>query len=215
MKTAFSDPRRRQKAMAKLNRTKQGTHSLDDFLNKFDRLLLEAEGWGWDDVIKKGYLKAAISVKLVEAMVGSREESSYEDYCAQLRMADDQLTELMDLTARRTSWGKKKWETREPPLTETTAPLVPVTQDKMDWESTTPGVSAARTKEPRWAEPAEIERRKRKRLCLRCGREGHMVRDCRTKLVQERKIQAAPTRSVPEIRIREETPSEAEESGKE
>lgn len=107
MRLAFHDPRHQQKALDMLNRTKQGKRPLNDFLNDFSRLILEAEGWGWDDMIKKGYLKAAISTRLMTAMVGVNEERSYEGYCAQLRMVSDQLDQVHELTARRQAWQRK------------------------------------------------------------------------------------------------------------
>jgi hypothetical protein len=208
MKIAFSDPRQRQKALGQLNRTKQGTRSLSEFLNEFNRLILEAEGWGWDDVIKKGYLKAAISIKLMTAMVGIKEEESYDDYCSQLRMTNDQLAEIAEISSRRTNWEKKGSEPREQ-----TTPTTLTTQDKMDWEPAAPNVVAARTREPRWAEPSEIERRRKEGLCLRCGRGGHMVRDCRTKLETPKTVRVAVTKTTP--KKDEETPSDSSESGKE
>jgi hypothetical protein len=173
MQLAFSDPRSRQKAMAQLNRTKQRSCPLSEFLNEFNRLILEAEGWNWDEVVKKGYLKAAISLKLLQATVGLREEESYEGYCSQLRMVDDQLAEVQDMTNRRT--------TRQGERAASVQAEVP--SEAMDWE---PSVSTAATrttrKEPRWASPEEINRRRKEELCLRCGEEGHFVRQCRTKL---------------------------------
>jgi hypothetical protein len=178
IRLAFSDPRSRQKALAQLNRTKQGSRSLNEFLNEFNRLILEAEGWGWDDVIKKGYLKAAISLKLLQATVSLREEETYEAYCSQLRMVSDQLAEIKDLTSRRTAWKKEGPSS----LSKETAP------ETMDWEPSTV-VAATRTKrkEPKWASPEEIERRREKGLCLRCGGEGHIVRRCEATLTSTKK----------------------------
>ena len=44
-------------------------------------------------------------------------------------------------------------------------------------------VAAGRTdqKRDRWASDDEIDRRRQEGLCLRCGGEGHYVRNCRTK----------------------------------
>jgi hypothetical protein len=173
MRIAFSDPRRRQKALAQLNRTKQRTQPLNEFLNEFNRLILEADGWGWSDVIRKGYLKAALSTKLLTATIGMEEKDSYDDYCSQLRRVNDQLIELADLTSGRAGWGRKDPRAASPPRTNPS--------DQMDWEPTT-GAAATRTKEPRWATYDEIQRRRREGLCLRCGKEGHRVRDCSTKL---------------------------------
>jgi hypothetical protein len=46
MDIAFRDPHTQEKAMGKINKTKQGITSFGEFLGQFDRLLLEAKGWG-------------------------------------------------------------------------------------------------------------------------------------------------------------------------
>ena len=84
-----------------MNRVRQKSTPLGEFLSDFNRLILEAEGWGWQDEIKKGYLKAAISTELIEGIVGTKEEESYEEYCSQLRMINDQLVEVKSIKARR------------------------------------------------------------------------------------------------------------------
>ena len=43
--SAFRDPRYQQKALSQLNKIKQGTRLFNEFLNEFNRLILEAEGW--------------------------------------------------------------------------------------------------------------------------------------------------------------------------
>ena len=43
-------------------------------------MILEIEGWGWSDVIKKGYLKATLSTKLITIIVGIKEKELYSDY---------------------------------------------------------------------------------------------------------------------------------------
>ena len=68
---------------------KQRSQPLNEFLNEFNRLILEAKGWGWSNVIKKAYLKAALSTKLLTATVGIEEKDSYDDYCSQLQRVND------------------------------------------------------------------------------------------------------------------------------
>jgi hypothetical protein len=210
MNTAFSDPQRCQKALAQLNRTKQRSQPLNEFLNEFNRLILEAKGWGWSDVIKKAYLKAALSTKLLTATVGIEEKDSYDDYCSQLRRVNDQLVELADLTSRRAGWGRK--EPQATPLSRTNP------SDQMEWEPTT-GAAAARTGEPRWATPDEIDRRRQEGLCLHCGKDGHKVRDCRTKLVfkdKKKEVRVAAARKEDkQDALVEELPSSLDELGKE
>lgn len=190
MDTAFRDPRTQEKALAKINKTKQGATSYGEFLTEFDRLLLEADGWGWPDNVKKGYLKAAISTTLLTAMVGTREAATYEEYCSQLRMTSDQLDEVKE---KKGGFGRK-WNNRTDAPTRTRSPA----HDAMDWEPTT-SASAARTgpREPRWASDEEIDRRRQEGLCLRCGDASHMVRGCKAKLTTKagsrtKLIRAAP-----------------------
>ena len=205
MRLAFSDPRQHQKALSQLNRTKQRGQLFSEFLNDFNRLILEAEGWGWDDKIKKGYLKAALSTKLLTATIGIEEKESYEGYCSQLRKISDQQAEVAELTA---------WRTYKRDATPRTPPLA----DPMDWEPTV-GVAAAHANEPRWALPAEIERRRRERLCFRCGKEGHRVRNCRMKLStkdQKEEVRVAAAEKEEGQRAQaEDQPSSSDDSGKE
>jgi len=53
MDIAFRDPRTQEKALGKINKTKQGSTPFSEFLSQFDRLLLEAQGWGWPDSIRR------------------------------------------------------------------------------------------------------------------------------------------------------------------
>ncbi|RAL68294.1 hypothetical protein DID88_007024 [Monilinia fructigena] len=191
LRTAFSDPRQQQKALSQINRTKQGTRPFSEFLNEFNRLILEAEGWGWADAIKKGYLKAALNTKLLTATIGVPEEASYDAYCKQLLMINDQLNEIAELT----TWRTKK---KSGPFAEVaqSSTMPAPSYDTMDWQPTI-AVSSARTKEPRWASDEVIEVRRRSGLCLRCGLDGHRVRECHTKVkFQKKKVRAASMRKM-------------------
>ena len=91
----------------------------------------------------------------------------------------------------------------------------------MEWEATTATATAALTKkEPRWASREEVERRKQEGLCLRCGKDGHMVRDCQARLgkAKKEKTYVAMAKKTKKRRDKvnaEETSSESESSGKE
>lgn len=178
IQTAFSDPHKRTKALRELNRTKQGSQPLNEFLNGFNRLILEAQGWNWDADQKKAYLKAALSTKLLGALIGVKEEASYEAYCDQIREVNDQVIEFASLTARRRGWTRK-----DTPATPIDARVPsPTPADQMDWEST-PAQAAAqsRTRDVSWASSKEMNRRKQEGLCFRCGMSGHAIRDCHSR----------------------------------
>jgi hypothetical protein len=179
MDIAFLDPRAKEKALTALNRTKQGKLSMNDFLGKFDQLLLEAGGWGWDSSIRKGYLKDALSTKMLTALVGTEEKASYDEYCQQLRRTADQLEEVQEKSSRHL-FGQWKPRGRQ----ENTQPVED--HDPMDWEAVIAAavrvaVAGRTTTEERWASDKEVNRRRQEGLCLRCGKDGHFVRDCRTK----------------------------------
>ena len=205
MTIAFRDPHYQQKALDALNRLKQGKRSLTDFMNDFNKLLLEAEGWGWEDSIKKGYLKAALSFRLRRAMVGVIESSLYDEYCTQLRTVNDQLEQLGEVENFQQRWNKNTDDVMS--RINRTAP-----QEAMDWQPTS-AVSAAvtRTNEPRWASDDEIARRRREGLCLRCGRKGHRVRNCTAEL-KKQNVNSANVRT-DQIAVMEDEKDKFEEEG--
>lgn len=181
---AFLDPALQDKALLRLNTLKQGNRTLREFLSEFDRLLLEAGGLGWTDNVKKGYLRAAVSYSILQGMVGTLPDSSYERYCDQLRMVDDQLEQL-----RRIAKGKGKTNVQA----ENSEPKP---GDAMDWEPTV----AATTQGTR---PSNTRTEQRK--CYRCGKVGHLKRNC------QETVSAAPatvTAVMEEVEEEEnETPS--------
>jgi Zinc knuckle len=179
MDAAFQDPRAKEKALSTLNCTKQGNTPLNEFLSQFDQLLLEAGGWDWDDTIKKGFLKDAITTRLLSALVGTEEKSSYGEFCNQLRRTTDQLEEVREKSTGRFTgarWGRKSRE-KSPRLT--------VESDAMDWEAAVAtAVRAAmsvRTKDSQGALDNRLSRHKQQGACWECGKEGHFARDCHTK----------------------------------
>lgn len=181
MDIAFLDPRAKEKALTALNRTKQGKLSMNDFLGKFDQLLLEAGGWGWDDAIRKGYLKDALTTRMLTALVGMEEKASYEGYCQQLRRTADQLEEIQEKSSGRSfSRWKDRQESSQPP-----ADHDPMDLDAAITAAARVAVAGRATAGERWASDKEVNRRRQEGLCLRCGKDGHFVRDCRTKKLQQ------------------------------
>lgn len=173
MRTAFSDPRQQQKAMSRLNSIKQGNRSLREFLSEFDRLILEAQGWAWADNVKKGYLKAAVALRILEKMVGVEEKEQYSGYCDQLRMVDDQIHEISEVN-RRKVFAQEARAARA----ATTGTAHITGPDAMEWEpSATASVGNIRARAA-WVSKEEIQRRKTGRLCFRCGDAGHAVAQC-------------------------------------
>lgn len=144
-----------------------------------------------------------------------KEEQSYAGYCSQLRMVNDQLVEVKKLSAR-SHLIRRDGRERSP---ETKA-IRAMTNDNMDWEPTTATASGRlMKKEPRWASPREIERRRQEGLCLRCGQDAHIVRRCQAKLVldEEKNSRTSSGKKKTTAKIFEAKDStfDSEESGKE
>jgi hypothetical protein len=181
MDHAFADPQRQTKALEKINRIRQGHQDFRTFLQDFEQTLLEAQGWGWADEVKKGYLKAGLNRELCDRLVTQVEPDRYSDFTAQLRMISDKLLQIKAWDNRRNR-GRGGNPYAPQVITQSTG-------DSMDWESTQATTVAAtgRTllgrsqqgqRRAKWVSHEEIGRRRTNGSCIRCGDDSHMIRDC-------------------------------------
>ncbi|TQS35488.1 hypothetical protein Golomagni_04091 [Golovinomyces magnicellulatus] len=168
------------KAINKLNTIKQGNRDFREFLQDFEQTILEAQGWGWDDQIKKGYLRTALNRELSDRLVSQDEPVGYEDFVSQLRRTSDKMEVIK-------TWNDRRNRSRglNPQSTQTLS-NEPI-GDPMDWEPTQT-INIANTQRnvmrqtqpdrETWVSREEIGRRIEAGLCLRCGRRGHVIKDC-------------------------------------
>ena len=196
---AFADPQKQAKALSKINRIRQGNREFRDFLREFEQTLLEAQGWKWDDQVRKGYLKAAINRELRDRLVTQEEPTLYSEYVAQLRRISDNLQEV------------KAWDARRGHMTRmnnNTTPQARPSTDVMEWEPTR--ISTAATgrglhnrpqqgKHATSATQAERQTRRENGACVRCGSMDHWVSDCpllpAIRSTQRRDMQTAKLRA--------------------
>ena len=173
LETAFSDPALQQKAIQQLNTIRQASKPFRDFLNEFDRLLLEAQGHEWDNGVKKGYLKRALSDSLRDRLISIEEDDEYDDFCTQVRGVADRLEEYKDRTNRFQSvWPAKRDKQKANP-------------DAMDFEYTrnvnaqagSNGQQSSKQR-ARWVSTEELQKRRETGRCVRCGASGHFVGRC-------------------------------------
>lgn len=162
---AFGDPRSVEKAVKKLASEKQGRKDFRTFLNLFDQTLLEANGFGWDENVKKGYLRNALSPDLLEKLVSVAEEPTYDLYCDQLRGIADRLEELQKVKEG------KRYPHSTPARQQNTGYSA-----AMDWE---PSPQSNRVRGDFVTKEVQTERRQ-SNLCIKCGKSGHYAKDCRT-----------------------------------
>jgi hypothetical protein len=190
--TAFSDPQKTQKAITKINQIRQGRRDFREFLHEFEQTLLEAGGWGWDDVIRKGYLKASINYKLKTLLVSQVEPPTYTAYVDLLRLTSDNLEAL----------ERSSWRARSPP--SQTQP--------MDWQPT--NTTRAGTYVPK-----EVQDKRRKASeCIKCGDVGHYARGCQKgwSLPQDQNSRKSDTIGGAKLRVKAASAKETDsESGKE
>ncbi|EAA59061.1 hypothetical protein AN3500.2 [Aspergillus nidulans FGSC A4] len=121
---AFGDPDRQRKAL---------------FLNEFDEELLNTGGINWDDNQKKALLDRFINVELLKAMVGIRQEDSYDNYCNQLREINHNLQRVARLTRKGSRAAVPTHVARTRPAGGSDRTGTP---DQMDWEATHAQIAA-------------------------------------------------------------------------
>lgn len=166
LQIAYDDPESAERAARKLNTLRQGTKSFNLFLAEFERTLLDAGGIDWSDQVKKTFLNNSLSSELQTAIIATPVPASYRDYCSLLQMVSYNLENLQN---RKQFRPNKATQAR------------PV-DDTMEWEPTTVAVSAAipitGAKRAKWVSQETLTYRQNNNLCLRCGRQGHRIKDC-------------------------------------
>ena len=179
MDLAFLDRQKQSKAVAKINTIKQRNRSFREFLQEFDQTLMEANGWSWQEEVKKGPLKAALAGEVRRELVGRDEPATYPAYVAQIRKITDDLSEWKDEQKSKARFQKPQFTAQQQGQ---------LTGEQMDWEPTrTASVASARTSQTRqsqskprakWVSQQEITRRKESGECLRCGSNEHFIGQC-------------------------------------
>ncbi|KAK9364306.1 hypothetical protein V1509DRAFT_185678, partial [Lipomyces kononenkoae] len=173
LRTAFEDPALQDKALNRLNTLRQGTRPFGELLSELDRLLLEAGGHGWDDAVKKGYIRAAVNQTLRDKLINIEEKPSYEEYCLQVKNIADRLAEFRRLSVNtRVNTGHFLPAARQD--SRASAPEGSTNNDAMDWEPS----AAKSSKRAKWVNKEELERRRQNGSCMRCGSATHFVKGC-------------------------------------
>lgn len=156
--SAFSDPQKIKKAIAQLNSSRQGNTSFRDYHFQFEQALLTANGFAWDDAVKKGYLSSGLSIEMKTALVSQCEPDTYVEYVQQLQETADRLEALR----KDPRTYRQNQQLVQPPQQSSSA---------MEWEriGRAPFVDS------------KIQQQRRERgACIKCGLLNHFARDCRT-----------------------------------
>ena len=180
---AFEDTEKITKAIDRLNCIRQGNRCFREFLQEFEQIVLEAQGWGWDDTFKKGFLRAALNRELCDRLVSQNVPDGYEDFVTQLRMTSDKMEAIK-------TWNDRRNRNRGIYPQSTHSQDTTSRADPMEWEPTQ-SVNIAATMHPRvcqsshsnpkratWVSHDEIGRRISEGLCIRCGGQNHRIKEC-------------------------------------
>ena len=93
--------------------------------------MLEAQGWKWEDQVRKGYLRAAINRELKDRLVTQEEPALYSDYVNQLRRISDNLQEIKAWDVRRSRTTRPKHLNTDPQAYQQAS-----VNEPMEWEPT-------------------------------------------------------------------------------
>lgn len=181
MKIQFGDAERQRKALDQIRHLRQGNRTFEDLLADFNRLLLEAGGYKWDDGLKKGMLQDALSLNMKKHMISITEANTFGEYCVQVKSIADRYEAVQRIEkASRSRYGSST-ANRTPAQhsfqtanRDTSDPLT----EPMDWEPTHSRTDAGERRRAKWVDDTQYERRKKEHLCLRCGASGHIIRNC-------------------------------------
>ena len=207
----FEDPTAKAKALEYLRTTKQGTREFNQHVQSFNLKLQEAGMSNASDAQKIDYLRNSLATRLLKAQIGYQpaKEESYDEFVNRSRVTWENLKAVDRITSGKRLYGN-------PDHQESSRR----NSNEMDWTPTV-GSHQPRTKKPReyWGTEEEIQDRRESGACLKCGQQGHRVRECRKKvpsspLSRTKKPKPYKATRVAAVQAAEDSPS-SEDEGKE
>lgn len=151
--SVYIDPNETGRALDRLHHMKQGEREpFASFFPKFERTLAEAQMSFESDRTRISFLEGTLNRDIRRAMIG-KIRSTYVQFAAELQLVGSQLDRLYQT-------GKRVDNERSIP------------KDR-------PRKQEQGNKQPaKWVSPEELIWRKETNVCLRCGKDGHRIRDC-------------------------------------
>jgi len=197
----FVDPTIREKAMQWIRTTKQGKSEFIPHVQAFNLKFLEAGLGDASNVQKIDYLKNSLNKRLLRYQVGFQpaRDESYEEFVQRMRVTWENLKAIDQLSFRT--------------LPTTSLHDAPGSNDAMDWTPTV-GALQPRTKREFWGTQAQVQERRERGDCLRCGHQGHRVAQCQAK-IGKRPARTEGKRAAVAAVAPTRADTDSEESGKE
>jgi hypothetical protein len=170
MDIEFGDQFEEESAIDKLQSIKQNKDSLRVYRQRFNELFLRS-GEPVSDRLKRTWFLRGLNQATYSQMSSINPQLGFTEFT-------DEAIRLADFYYR----GKFLNQTISSSTQETRQPTArrPAWPERMDWQptSTTANQSNAERKRAKWVSGKEIQRRREKGLCVRCGAEGHYVQCC-------------------------------------
>lgn len=171
----YSDPNQQKKALTSLYSIKQrDDEPFARFLPRFETELANAGALSFDDSIRISLLENAVNRGMQERLVSVFPVPiEYGSYTSLLQTIGSRVDAFREPWKRRAQRGDQQHKDKDT-----------TDRDMMDWEATRPlrtNRSATETsgRRAKWVSQETLAYRMEKNLCLRCGNQGHRVRDCK------------------------------------
>ncbi|EFQ94327.1 hypothetical protein PTT_08022 [Pyrenophora teres f. teres 0-1] len=152
-----------------------------------------------NDSLKIDYLQNSLNKKLLRYQAGYQPplNETYDNFVQRMRVTWENLKAIDQLSSNAPIYSTKLSSTN------------PTTSDEMDW-SPTVGAMQFRTRGEYWGTQAQIAQRREEGSCLRCGRQGHLVQQCKA-TVPKRQRKPENTAKVLAANVEDESSDEGKE----
>ena len=169
----FGDPQKAERASQKLRYMRQNSRPFTEYLVEFNQTLSDAGGFTWTDIIKITMLRPTLHLRLQEALVTAPKEGTFRAYTELAALYWDRLQGIEQRNQPLPPAGA-------PPEAQQPTPAPSPEPELMDWTASVRSQLNPASDKPKatWVSRIEIEARKAKGLCIRCGQPGHHISTC-------------------------------------
>ena len=186
---AFGNAQIKAQSQRKWHALEQGSDTFNSYIRKSENLLMEFDDGTMADHVKIAQLERGAAHKMRVALANQlRLPSRYAGWRALAIELDDRIRSVEAQNRRGDVPARKQTRAKSPPangqvfLSASATPAAAQTTtssggDTMDWVPTLANKEAGGQRAT-WVTQKEIQARKDKRACYRCGQQGHIVKDC-------------------------------------